>query len=106
MDNPKVSVIIPNYNHARYLPQRIESVIHQTFQDIEVILMDDCSLDTSRTIIAQYAAQDNRIRVILNEQNSGSTFKQWNKGIALAKGEYVWIAESDDYAELDFLETL
>jgi glycosyltransferase involved in cell wall biosynthesis len=103
---PRVSVIIPNYNHARYLPQRIESVLGQQFRDLEVILMDDCSPDDSRAIIAKYAAQDARIRVVLNEQNSGSTFKQWNKGFALARGEYVWVAESDDFAEPDFLETL
>ena len=106
MSVPKVSVIIPNYNHARYLPQRVESVLNQTFRDIEVILMDDCSPDDSRSIIAAYAASDARIRVVLNEQNSGSTFKQWNKGIALAKGQYVWLAESDDYAHLELLSEL
>ncbi|OGX91079.1 glycosyltransferase family 2 protein [Hymenobacter coccineus] len=104
--SPKVTVIIPNYNHARYLPQRIESVLNQTFQDIEVILMDDCSPDNSRNIIEHYAVQNERIHVVFNEQNSGSTFKQWNKGFSLAKGEYIWIAESDDYADTNFLETL
>jgi glycosyltransferase involved in cell wall biosynthesis len=103
---PVVSVIIPNYNHARYLPQRIESVLNQTYQDIEVILMDDCSSDASRAIIERYAAQDARIRLVYNEQNSGSTFKQWNKGIALAAGSYVWLAESDDYAAPELLATL
>jgi cellulose synthase/poly-beta-1,6-N-acetylglucosamine synthase-like glycosyltransferase len=106
MNKPAVTVIIPNYNHARYLPERIESVLNQTCQDIEVLLMDDCSKDDSRRVIADYAARDSRIRVVLNEQNSGSTFKQWNKGIALAKGEYIWIAESDDVADLTFLEKL
>ena len=104
--NPKVTVIIPNYNHARYLPQRIESVLNQTFQDIEVILMDDCSPDDSPSIIAAYAASDARIRVVLNEHNSGSTFKQWNKGIAQARGTYVWLAESDDYADPGLLAAL
>jgi glycosyltransferase involved in cell wall biosynthesis len=104
--HPRVSVIIPNYNHARYLPRRIESVLGQSLQDIEVILMDDCSPDNSREIIERYAAQDARIRVVLNEQNSGSTFKQWNKGIALATGDYVWLAESDDYADPELLATL
>jgi glycosyltransferase involved in cell wall biosynthesis len=101
-----VSIIIPNYNHARYLPERIESVLQQTYQQFELLLMDDCSQDDSRRIIADYAARDPRIRVVLNEQNSGSTFKQWNKGIALAQGEYIWIAESDDVADLTFLEKL
>jgi len=106
MDNPRVSIIIPNYNHYRYLPQRIESVLHQTCQDFEVLLMDDCSSDNSRSILANYAQRDSRIRLLFNEQNSGSTFKQWNKGIALAKGQYVWLAESDDYAHPEFLATL
>ncbi|WP_052694924.1 glycosyltransferase family 2 protein [Hymenobacter sp. AT01-02] len=103
---PKVTVIIPNYNHALYLPKRIDSVLGQTERDIEVILLDDCSPDNSREIIAHYAAQDKRIKVVLNEQNSGSTFRQWNKGCALATGEYIWIAESDDYADPRLLETL
>lgn len=106
MQEPTVTVVIPNYNHARYLPQRIDSVLQQTHQPFEVLLMDDCSQDDSRRIIADYAARDPRIRVVLNEQNSGSTFKQWNKGIALAKGKYIWIAESDDAADLTFLAKL
>jgi glycosyltransferase involved in cell wall biosynthesis len=103
---PKVTVIIPNYNHARYLQQRIESVLVQTEQDFEIVLLDDCSPDNSREIIGYFAAQDPRIRVVLNEQNSGSTFRQWNKGLALARGKYVWIAESDDYADSRLLENL
>ena len=103
---PKVSVVIPNYNHALYLPQRIDSVLGQTFKDIELILMDDCSKDNSREIIEKYALLDQCIRVVYNEKNSGSTFKQWNKGIELSRGEYVWIAESDDFAESIFLESL
>jgi glycosyltransferase involved in cell wall biosynthesis len=102
----KVSVIIPNYNHAIYLPQRIESVLNQTYQDIEVLLLDDCSSDGSHDVIATYAARDERIRVVLNEQNSGSVFKQWHKGLSLANGSYIWIAESDDFAEPDFLTEL
>jgi glycosyltransferase involved in cell wall biosynthesis len=102
---PKVSVIIPNYNHARYLRQRIDSVLGQTFQDFEVILLDDCSTDESRSIISEYA-RDPRVRIEFNEKNSGSTFQQWNKGIRLAKGGYIWVAESDDYADKPLLERL
>src|ERR1700675_4790198 len=100
---PKVSVIIPNYNHARFLRQRMESVLGQTFQDFEVILLDDCSTDESQSILREYAA-DPRVRLEFNEKNSGSTFKQWNKGVRLVRGKYVWMAESDDYAEPQFLE--
>jgi glycosyltransferase involved in cell wall biosynthesis len=102
---PTVSVIIPNYNHARYLRKRIESVLGQTYQDFDVILLDDCSTDESREIIGVYE-NDPRVRIELNKKNSGSTFKQWNKGVALAHGTYIWIAESDDYADARLLETL
>ncbi|MEI6141739.1 MAG: glycosyltransferase [Mariniphaga sp.] len=102
---PKVSVIVPNYNHAKYLHQRLDSIFNQTFQDIEVILLDDCSTDYSREILEQYRNHPKVSTIIFNESNSGSTFKQWIKGIELAKGEYIWIAESDDFAEYIFLET-
>jgi len=101
-----VSVIIPNYNHSRYLPLRIESVLNQTYRNIEVLLLDDCSPDNSLEVIRHYASQDSRITIVANQQNSGSTFKQWNKGIALAKGRYIWLAESDDYADKRLLEVL
>jgi glycosyltransferase involved in cell wall biosynthesis len=100
-----VSVIIPNYNHAPYLKQRIDSVLTQTFRDMEVIILDDCSTDRSRDIIEQYRSHPKVSHIVYNDANSGSTFKQWKKGIALAKGEYVWIAESDDFSDVSFLQT-
>jgi glycosyltransferase involved in cell wall biosynthesis len=103
---PKVSVIIPNYNHARFLEQRIDSVLNQTFQDFEIILLDDLSIDNSQEILAKYANHPKISHRIFNDINSNSTFKQWNKGIALATGEYIWIAESDDYATPRFLAEL
>ncbi|SEH47736.1 glycosyltransferase family 2 protein [Epilithonimonas hominis] len=103
---PTVSVIIPNYNHAAYLKQRIDSVIDQTFQDFEVIILDDCSKDDSKNIIEQYRNHPKVSHIVYNEENSGSTFKQWKKGVELAKGEWIWIAESDDWAELTFLDYL
>ena len=99
----KVSVIIPNYNHASFLKDRIDSVLHQTFRDFEVIILDDCSTDESRKIIDQYRGHEKITSVVYNTQNSGGVFKQWVKGIGLAKGKYVWIAESDDYASEYFL---
>lgn len=102
---PTVSVIVPNYNHARFLRQRLDSVFGQTFQDFEVILLDDCSTDDSRSILSQYE-RDPRVRIEFNETNSGSTFKQWKKGLSLARGKYVWIAESDDHAVPQLLERL
>jgi len=101
-----ISVIIPNYNHAAYLQQRIESVIKQTLQPFEIIILDDCSTDNSVEIIQSYASVYPTIQFIKNDINSGSTFAQWNKGVALASGDLIWIAESDDTAENNFLETL
>lgn len=102
----KVSVIIPNYNHAIFLQQRIDSVLNQTFQDFEVILMDDCSTDESRNIIEKYRSNPKVTHVVLNEKNTGSTFVQWERGIELASGKYIWIAESDDWCELNLLDHL
>lgn len=101
-----VSVIIPNYNHERYLKQRIDSVLNQTYQNFEVIILDDCSSDNSKLIIEQYRNHPKVKQIVYNETNSGSTFLQWEKGIALASGDYIWIAESDDYADNNFLESL
>ncbi len=103
---PKVSVIIPNYNHALYLPKRIESVLAQTFRDFELIILDDCSPDNSREIINSYAAENPEIQTYFNDKNSGSPFAQWNKGTGLAKGKYLWFAESDDFCDPKLLETL
>jgi len=102
---PTVSVIVPNYNHARFLRQRVDTILAQTYQDFELILLDDCSSDDSRAILTEYAA-DPRVRLAFNDANSGSPFKQWNKGVRLARGKYIWIAESDDYAAPQFLERL
>jgi glycosyltransferase involved in cell wall biosynthesis len=101
----KVSVIVPNYNHALYLPQRIDSILSQTYKDFELILMDDNSSDDSRRILESYDTLPN-VRLVFNETNSGSSFKQWNKGMKQSSGEYIWIAESDDIAEKEFLSTL
>ena len=103
---PSVSVVIPNYNHALFLKQRIESVLNQTFQDFELILIDDCSTDGSREIMESYRTNPHTSHIIYNEHNSGSAFMQWDKGIALAKGDWVWVAESDDYAVPTFLERM
>jgi len=102
----KVSVIVPNYNHAIYLKQRIDSILNQTFQDFELIILDDNSKDESRSVIELYRNHPKITHIVYNELNSGTTFKQWKKGIELASGEYIWIAESDDYCSPEFLEEL
>ena len=103
---PIVSVIVPNYNHAPFLRQRLASIFNQTFQDFEVIILDDCSTDNSKEIINEYRDRPQVSHVVYNKKNSGSPFKQWAKGFELAQGEYIWIAESDDWAEPSFLEEM
>ncbi|GGE44353.1 glycosyltransferase involved in cell wall biosynthesis [Pedobacter psychrotolerans] len=102
---PKVSIIVPNYNHAPYLSQRIDSILNQTYQDFELIILDDYSTDDSREIIENYRHNVQIAQVIYNQNNSGSPFKQWQKGLELASGEYIWIAESDDWCDPNFLST-
>jgi glycosyltransferase involved in cell wall biosynthesis len=102
-EGPLVSVIVPNYNHAPFLQQRIESILKQSYGSIEVLLMDDKSPDNSREILLHYAESDHRVSHSFNEHNSGSPFAQWKKGAAWAKGKYLWIAESDDSCDLDML---
>lgn len=104
--SPTVSVIIPNYNHAPYLKERIDSVLNQTYQDFEVIILDDCSPDNSVEVIEQYRSNPHVSHILINEQNTRNTFIQWERGISLAKGRYIWIAESDDAAEPQLLEIL
>jgi len=81
-------------------------VLNQTYQDFEVVILDDCSTDNSKEIIEQYRNHPKVSQIVYNTNNSGSTFKQWDKGINLAQGEYIWIAESDDWCEPTLLETL
>lgn len=101
----KVSVIMPNYNHGQYLKERLESILNQSYQNFELIILDDCSTDNSLEIISIYKTHPKVANLLVNSKNSGSPFKQWKKGIELAKGELIWIAESDDSCELNFLES-
>ena len=106
MDKPLVSIIVPNYNHEKYLKQRLDSIFNQTYQNFEIILLDDCSTDKSVEILKEYSKSLKVSHFKVNKKNSGSTFKQWQKGISLAKGEYIWIAESDDFCETNFIENI
>lgn len=101
---PLISIVVPNYNHAKFLQKRLNSIINQSYKEFELILLDDNSTDNSIEILKSYKAHSNVKHLVLNNENSGSPFKQWQKGIELAQGDYVWIAESDDYSELNFLE--
>lgn len=106
MEKTLVSVIVPNYNHAAYLDERIQSVLNQTYSNFEIIILDDVSSDNSREVIEKYRDNPHVSHIVFNEKNSGSTFKQWHKGFSLAKGNLIWIAESDDACEPTLLEKL
>jgi glycosyltransferase involved in cell wall biosynthesis len=103
---PHVSVIVPNYNYARYLPARLESIFRQTYPPHEIIFLDDCSTDNSVAIATKLLrASGLSYRIIANETNEG-TYRQWLRGIREATGELVWIAEADDDCDADLLRTL
>ena len=101
-----VSVIVPNFNHEAFLEERMDSIFAQTFDDYEVIILDDKSTDGSREVIERYRENRKVSAIIYNEENSGSPFRQWRKGMELASGDYIWIAESDDSCKPCFLERL
>jgi len=102
----KVSIIMPNYNHAPYLKERMNSILAQDYPDYEVILLDDASTDDSAAVLSRYMTRKEVTHRVINKTNSGNTFVQWEKGLQRAKGEYVWIAESDDVADPGFLSRM
>ena len=99
-----VSVIIPIYNVAKYLPKCVDSVLAQTYQNLEIILIDDGSTDGSGKICDEYAAKDNRIRVI-HQPNSGVSAAR-NAGLDVAGGEYIGFVDPDDYIHPKMYQTL
>jgi len=105
-ETPVCSIIVPNYNHSIYLEERLQSIFDQTFQDYELILLDDASDDDSAHILEKYLKHPKVSHCIVNNKNTGNPFSQWNKGISLASGKYIWIAESDDFCKSTFLEKL
>jgi hypothetical protein len=102
-----ISVIVPNYNHARYLDQRLASILEQRLRPDEIIFLDDGSSDGSLEIARAWQARSPiHFAIAANATNSGSPFKQWAKGIECAAGDLVWIAESDDSSCPRFLERM
>lgn len=100
----KISVIIPVYNVETYLRKCLDSVVNQTLKEIEIIIINDGSTDNSLQIIEEYAAKDDRIKVI-NQANQGQSAAR-NRGIEIAQGEYIGFVDSDDWIDLDFYEKL
>lgn len=102
---PRVSVVVPNFNYARYLPERLESLLAQTIRDIEVLVLDDASTDDSLAVIDRYRG-DPRVRVASYTVNSGHPYARWNDGARLASAPYILFAGADDSCEPTLLETL
>jgi len=94
-EKPKVSVIIPTYNRAELLPRAIQSVLNQTFQDFEIIVVDDSSTDNTEEVIKEFQEQDKRIKYIKHDKNKGGSAAR-NTGIKVAQGEYIAFQDSDD----------
>ena len=107
--NVGISVVVPNYNYERFMIQRLYSILSQKIKLNEIIILDDCSTDNSRQLIDDVVSKLDKyinIRKEYNKKNSGSAFKQWKKGFELAKSDYVWIAEADDYCDEKLLTNL
>ena len=102
---PKVSVIIPIYNTSRFLERCIDSVIEQSFTELEIICVDDGSTDLSQEILKRYAARDGRIKIVTHEKNMG-LFAARISGVRQALGEYICFVDSDDYISIDFVRAL
>lgn len=100
----KVSIILPVYNVAAYLGQCVDSLLAQTYPELEIILVDDGSKDESGRICDQYAQADPRV-IVIHQQNAGAANAK-NAGLDCATGEYITFMDSDDYAELNWIETM
>ena len=99
-----ISIIIPVYNVEQYLSRCIDSVINQTYKNLEIILIDDGSTDDSGEICDEYALKDNRIKV-MHKQNGGVSSAR-NEGLDISKGNYIGFIDSDDFIEKDMYEFL
>ena len=104
MDNNLISIIIPVYNVEKYLEECVESVVKQTYKNLEIILVDDGSTDNSGKICDNYAVKDKRIKVI-HKENGGQSDAR-NAGLDICTGDFIGFIDSDDYVEADMFETL
>src|SRR5947209_17719180 len=95
MSEPRISVIIPNYNHAHFLPRCLDAQLNQPVLPYEIIVVDDASTDSSMEILNQYAQRNPVIRVYRNEKNSGTNFSV-NRGLELSRVDYVLFPGADD----------
>jgi teichuronic acid biosynthesis glycosyltransferase TuaG len=100
---PLVSVVIPAYKCEKYIAEALESAINQTYKNIEIIIVNDCSPDNCESVILEYMEKDKRIRYLKNNENLGVASSR-NKGVKASEGEYVAFLDSDDVWSLDKIE--
>lgn len=110
MNSPLISIVIPLYNGERFIAQTLESVLAQTYRNIEVIVVDDASTDRGCEIVRDYSTEDSRLKLLLSETNFGGPAKPRNIGIDAAQGEFIAFVDADDIwkphklqTQLDFL---
>lgn len=105
MNNPLISVIIPTYKVEKHIERCLKSILNQTFQDFEIIVVNDASQDNSRNIVVDFATNDSRIRLFDNEENSGAS---WSRmvGYSNAVGKYITFCDPDDFIPENALEVL
>ena len=101
----KVSVIVPIYNVEKYLKECVDSILKQSYKNIEVLLIDDCGTDNSGEIAKNYEKQDKRCIYIRREKNGGLSAAR-NTGIKNATGEYLAFIDSDDWVDKDFIRNM
>ena len=101
----KISIIIPVYNAEKYISRCLDSILNQTFKDIEIICINDNSYDNSVSVLKEYSQKDKRIKVFDNTENIGAALSR-NTGIDNAKGEYIYFIDSDDYIDSNYLENM
>lgn len=103
---PLLSIVIPTYNGEKYLKEALDSILCQTFQDWELIVVDDCSTDETKNIINQYISEDKRIRMIERTCNSGSARLPEKDGVHAAQGRYISLMYQDDALDIDYYEKM
>lgn len=101
MQKPRVSVVMPTYNYGRFIGEAIDGFLNQTFSNFELIVVDDGSTDDTQDVIAAY--RDDRLRLVVRKENSASAVWARNDGMAVAKGEYIAVADADDVSMPDRL---
>jgi glycosyltransferase involved in cell wall biosynthesis len=103
--SPGISVVLPYFNHQKYIKKRLESIIDQRIPIEQIIALNDASSDNGFTLVTNFLRKQDILvaKVLVNEINSGNVFKQWSEGVSNSTSEFIWITETDDFADPHFL---